>query len=82
MTVSSSVPPTTDTAKQPTSYVVLVNDATGRWVEHETAIPAANADAAIRKIAAENPGVYVAVPARSWKPRTVTVETKPRVRLT
>jgi hypothetical protein len=41
---------------------------------------AANADWAIREIAEkEGPGQYVAVPSRSWVPRTVNVETRPIV---
>ena len=43
---------------------------------------AANADWAIREIAEkEGAGQYVAVPARSWQPRTVKVETRPIVSL-
>lgn len=41
---------------------------------------APNADFAIREVAGkEGAGQYVAVPARSWVPRTVTVETKTAV---
>jgi hypothetical protein len=52
-------------------------------------IQARSAQEAIRKFADEGPdrtggvlqGVYVAVPARSWKPVTVAVETKTTIKL-
>lgn len=71
-----------------TSYLVLqsMNDEEpGTWLEVGHA-SAASADQAIRIVAAasELPGSgsqLVAVPARSWKPRTATVETKTAVKL-
>jgi hypothetical protein len=41
---------------------------------------APNADQAIRQ-AVDRPGLYVAVPARSWKPVTVTTETRTVLKL-
>jgi hypothetical protein len=71
-----------------TSYLVLRRDKlvkdgspTGDWREFDF-VNAASADAAIRAVAeAKGAGEFVAVPARSWKPRTVTVEQKTAVRL-
>jgi hypothetical protein len=71
-----------------TSYVVLRKDITPAnqpaaalvpWAAVDT-VAATSADAAIRQVvekSGEN-GQFVAVPARSWKPRKVTVETKKR----
>lgn len=45
----------------------------------DAAVEAPNANAAIRKVLSNRPaysGTYVAVPARSWKPVTVTAETQ------
>ena len=56
------------------TYVILKKDESGLW-EQLTAQVARNDRAAIRQID-PTPGEYVAVPARSWHPRTVQVETK------
>jgi hypothetical protein len=65
-----------------TKYVVLraIVETDGRsdWATVGT-VDASSSDDAIKQKAEE--GTYVAVPARSWKPRKVAVETKPRVRL-
>ncbi len=63
-----------------TNYVILRLDSeTSSWKEHGEAT-ATSPQRAIRAI--ENgAGVYTAVPARSWKPVTVTVETKTVVKL-
>lgn len=54
------------------------------WVEFAR-VDAQSADAAIRDLVAKNAdereAEYAAVPARSWKPRQVTVERTPRVKL-
>jgi hypothetical protein len=41
----------------------------------------ANSDAAIKKVAGDEAGTYIAVPARSWQPKTLAVETKKTVTL-
>ena len=62
-----------------TKYVVLA-EADGDWSVLED-VDADSARAAIRA-ATNAPGVFVAVPARSWHPVTVTVETQTRMVLT
>ena len=80
---------TKDRAK--TSYAVLratgVNSSDGpgdrvRAWETIAEVEAANAQDAIRQAAKGAEGVYVAVPARSWQPVTVKVETRTVVKLT
>lgn len=67
-----------------TEYVVLARDPTDatRWSLWDNTIKAAHADAAIAQ-AIEQYGPmdadrFVAVPARSWKPRKVRTETTTR----
>ena len=65
-----------------TSYIVLkaVND--NGWVEEKT-VPARSARSAIRIVVTGGgkPDItYVAVPARSWQPVAVTVETKTQLK--
>ncbi len=55
-------------AVTPTIYIILTRDVAG-WKELST-VSARSAEAAIRTIGAA--GVYVAVPARSFKPVTVS----------
>lgn len=79
--VADSLPPTGNEGQ--TAYVVLVRlegdgEKTWRFVEN---VHASNSDQAIRNAAAEREGVYVAVPARSFAPRTVTLKTEKRVQL-
>jgi hypothetical protein len=62
-----------------TKYLVLSKDSSGFWNEAET-VTAVSADAAIRVVAVAN-GTFAAVPARSWKPRKVTLEVKERLTL-
>jgi hypothetical protein len=57
-----------------TTYIVLrrvteatVGDDRHRWVVADPSVPAASAEAAIRKAATDN-GTFVAIPARSFKP--------------
>ena len=59
-----------------TKYMVLVRDESGYW--HAGAdVPARSAKAAVRAVSeGTEGGTFVAAPARSWKPVTVTVETK------
>ena len=73
-----------------TTYVILrhVDAANPYWQEHGPRQQAVSAEAAIRKAitAATTPpypedASFVAVPARSWKPLTVTVETTTRVKI-
>jgi hypothetical protein len=69
-----------------TKYVVLHKHlADGDWTETEH-VDASSSDAAIRLVVESagteaKIGTYVAVPARSWKGRSVTVETTKRVKL-
>jgi hypothetical protein len=63
-----------------TKYAVLhKHPADGDWTEIER-VDATSADAAIRAVAAatDGSGTFVAVPARSWRPKNVTLETKTR----
>jgi hypothetical protein len=48
------------------------------WRFHAEA-EASGAERAIRSIKGLGEGVYVAVPARSWRPLTVTVETTTKI---
>lgn len=65
-----------------TEYLVLSSDGTV-WTEYGT-YPAANDKVAIRAAIhaglAADKTAYVAVPTRSWTPKTPTVDTNPTVR--
>ena len=50
------------------------------WSEMKT-VEASSASQAVRKVAGENPGSYVAVPARSFQPVRVDVEKTVKVTL-
>jgi hypothetical protein len=69
-----------------TEYLVLIRsiqpgDTEGPlWREVEK-VSAASADAAIKAVAGETDGEYVATPTRSWQPVPVKVEKKLIVRL-
>jgi phenylpyruvate tautomerase PptA (4-oxalocrotonate tautomerase family) len=64
-----------------TTYIVLREHDTGTWIEHAQR-DASSAEAALRKtLGADQSGTYVAVPARSWKPVTVTTETRTVLKL-
>jgi hypothetical protein len=64
-----------------TTYIVLRRDNEGLlWRVVDSHLDAASTDAALRKAVHEN-GVYVAVPERSFKPVTVTTETKTVLKL-
>lgn len=56
----------------PTSYIVLSRGDHGTWTANVKPVQARSAEAAIRQVGA--PGVYVAVPERSWKPTVVKAE--------
>ena len=61
-----------------TEYVVLCNQPEYGWMEVRK-VSARSSDSALRAVVADySPPVeqWVAVPARSWKPVTVKVETK------
>lgn len=62
---------------EPTSYIILLLENDGSWTSLGY-VNARNATDAIRKLATatNTPHTYVAVPARSWKPFTVTAETQ------
>jgi hypothetical protein len=68
-----------------TTYIVLRRDEDGggiavdRW-QTDATVEASSAEAAIRK-AMPKDGLYVAVPARSWRPVTVRTETTTTIRL-
>lgn len=75
------------TARSKTEYVVLKrsNSGTSMWEIASKSVTANNSDQAVRAhaetIAADQTtydgaGTYIAVPARSWKPVTVKVDTK------
>lgn len=77
-------PTTTESVKTGTTYVVLFRDDSGYWTDLVT-IQASSSDDAVRRAVvktANATGTYVAVPARSWKPVTVTVETSTKLKLT
>lgn len=63
-----------------TSYIVLARNNDGCWIEGPT-VEATSAEAAIRAAidGTDQQQAYVAVPARSWKPLAVSVETIKRV---
>lgn len=66
-----------------TTYVVLRGGPGDAWIR-EGNIEATSAEAAIRKMIAGDTdpnGVFVAVPARSFTPVNVKVETKTQVRI-
>lgn len=68
-----------------TPYVVLVEHPReeGHWTVRVLEVEARSAEQAVRLAAAEiGAGQYVAVPARSWQPVTVKVETQTRMVLT
>jgi hypothetical protein len=77
----------TDQAARPatkgTRYIVF-SGSDGAWRKIVT-VTAQSANAAIRQAASSTDAPtgleLVAVPERSWKPRKVTVETAPRVKL-
>jgi hypothetical protein len=75
---------------QATEYVILeqrdeivgtAENTKGTFWREASRKTASSADAAIKAHAAEKEGVFVAIPARSWTPRTVKVETRKVVRL-
>lgn len=66
-----------------TDYVVLSGTAEDVWSVHGT-YRASNDKVAIRSAIhdglASDEAAYVAVPVRSWQPRTPTIDAKPTVR--
>jgi hypothetical protein len=61
-----------------TTYIVLLLESTG-WTQVSTK-QASSSEDAIRRTASD-PGTYVAVPARSWKPVMVRTEQKTVIHL-
>jgi hypothetical protein len=55
-----------------------------RWEVHAAYVEAQSGQAAIRgsAVASEKPQTFIAVPSRSFRPVTVTVETKTQLKLT
>jgi hypothetical protein len=72
-----------------TGYVILSKNAVNSvggdnmtWHEAGPPVEAVSAEAAIRKaVGGSDGGTYVAIPVRSFKPLTVTVETKRTVKV-
>lgn len=75
----------TDTDPVTTQYVILrhLGGIDDDWTVAATTVRASSANQAIRQhldtIDGDPAGVYVAVPARSWKPTKVAVQTQTRV---
>lgn len=70
-------------AKDTYKYFVLYTDAEGEWT-YWGPVDAESSDDAISLAALETPEddtLYVAVSARSWKPKGARVESTPRVKL-
>jgi hypothetical protein len=82
-------PAATPKTKQTTEYVVLRENTTGLDPTSSTTnthnviktVSAASANEAIRNAADNQPGIYRAIPARSFKPVKVTVHTETTIRL-
>ena len=62
-----------------TDYIILKESEDGAWRPAGTVRETSSPTRAIRVAAANENGVYVAVPARSWKPLTVKVEQTTKV---
>ena len=60
-----------------TEYVVLAKK-DGAWVQYEDVVRASSSRSALRGFlnGRTSNGEFVAIPARSWRPVTVQVETK------
>ena len=64
-----------------TEYVVFVQLEGGNWEAYGPPVTARSTRSALTQaIKSTGGGTYVAVPARSWKPVTVKVETKTALR--
>ena len=59
-----------------TRYYVLRQEENGFWTEYSNDVEATSRVAAVKAVVSDEDGRYVAVPHRSWKPLTVTLETK------
>lgn len=89
MTSTAQEPAKTVRAAAKTRYVILTRKPSAAEGSHQPwaqagEIAAKSADAAIRAHAAKDPtnGLeLVAIPARSWQPRKITVETSTKVTL-
>lgn len=80
---AESKPPAKEAKKAAgTEYVVLrmTDDPNDTW-KTGSSVHATSASDAVRKAAAGKEGVYVAVPARSFQPQRVKVETTTHLRL-
>lgn len=78
--------PAAKTQSRTTEYVILkFNSDTDEWSEHGDHVTATNRDTAVRKhvdsLAQKAAGVYVAVPAGSFHPVTVTAEVQTTIKL-
>lgn len=78
-------------AKAPTEYHILklipatAPGAPDRYELIHENVQAASGPAAVRKVvegASDKPQTFIPMPSRSWKPVTVTVETKTQLKLT
>lgn len=86
--IDAPTSPTTDPAKTvpradvpATEYVVLTKQEGEGWKTIIPPVEARSGEQAVRIASNGAPGTYVAVPARSWKPVKVSVETVKRVTL-
>lgn len=72
--------PPTDT--ESTTHYIVLRENGAAWVQvvsgNAKQWPAKSADQAIKRAAGDEPGTYVAIPVRSWQPRTLTVKTERR----
>ena len=72
------------TTSEPTTYVILLApEGESSFEVLPEPVTARSSDDAVRKIAeqGEKAGTFVAVPARSWRPRKVRLETRPILRV-
>lgn len=76
------VPPDKHKKAKGTEYQVFFRDADNKgWYPHALVDAANSADAIKKSLSGGQAGTFAAVPARSWKPVTVHVETTSRMRL-
>lgn len=85
---SPAAPATPKTAAPPTEYVILAQDLPANksdgqgdgWLKVNK-VTARSANEAVKAACGGKAGLYVAIPARSFQPVTVKVETKTTIKL-